>query len=70
MLHSIVPVEEIWAETDLPAAELREVMVHGCMMQVEPIDSSSGKVVRILSTDPQDYLKPEFQPGRIVLLTD
>jgi hypothetical protein len=70
MLYSIVPVEEIWAEADVPVPERRDVIVNGCMMQVESTGTSLGRVVRVLSTDPEHYLKPEYQPGSFVVLTD
>lgn len=67
MLYTIMPPEEIWAE-EQEDVELKDVDFQGCMMQIEPVDTATGKVVRILSTDPQDYLNPAFQPGSIVAI--
>lgn len=67
MLYSIVPDEEIWTE-EASDSSFHEVEIDGCMMQVEPIDAARGRVVRILSTDPQAYLNPAFQPGSVVLM--
>lgn len=61
MLYSIIPDEEIWAETD--EVGIYELYINGCMMQVASMDGKSGVIIRILSTDPQDYLNPKYQPG-------
>ena len=62
MLYSIVPVEEIWAEADVPVPEMRDVIVNGCMMQVESTGTSLGRVVRVLSTDPSIILSLSISP--------
>lgn len=67
MLYSIVPNEDIWSE-DSVDYNFHEVMIDGFMVQVEPIDGVSGRVVRVISTDPQAYLNPTFQPGSLVPL--
>lgn len=67
MLYSIVPNEDIWSEESVDY-NFHEVMIDGFMVQVEPIDGASGRVVRVISTDPQAYLNPTFQPGSLVPL--
>jgi hypothetical protein len=67
LLYSIIPDEEIWAE-GTACANFHEMEIDGCLMQVEPIDAARGRVVRILSTDPEAYLHPAFQPGSIVYI--
>ncbi len=70
MLYTIVPYNQVWDELDgsVSSNESQEVMVQGCVMQVTPIDSGSATVVRLLSTNPSDYLNPALQPGSVVLL--
>ncbi|MCL4516246.1 MAG: YlzJ-like family protein [Firmicutes bacterium] len=67
MLYTVMPVETVmgWDEGD---PELVEVEVGGVLMQVLPDGQGGGVVERLLSTDPQDYLKAEFQPGNRVHL--
>jgi len=33
---------------------------------VEPLSPHSFRVVQLMSSDLQDYLNPQFQPGRII----
>ena len=70
MLYTIVPYDQVWDELDesVSGNESQEVTIQGCVMQVIPIDSGSGSVVRLLSTNPDDYLNPALQPGSVVLL--
>lgn len=66
MFYTIVPEEQLlegWEE-EVPAC--LDVPIHGGLMQVEPIDLFSGKVVRIISSNPQDYLDPQHQPGLLI----
>ena len=63
MLYTIVPAEVIWEANEAPA-ELREVYRDGRLFQVEGGKDGSLRVVRLLSTDPVDYLDPHFQPGQ------
>lgn len=46
-----------------PAMEMRH---HGRLLLVEPVTANQVRLVRLISTDPADYLHPSFQPGRIV----
>lgn len=49
--------------------EVREVTVDGVQLLIEEIGSGYGKVQKVLSTRPGDYLKPEFTPGARVKLS-
>lgn len=44
----------------------KEIEFAGVKLQVEQLDSGRGKITRILSTNPKDFLNPLFQPGNIV----
>lgn len=37
-------------------------------MQVEPVEAPYARLLRIFSTDPQDYLDPRWQPGSTISL--
>lgn len=47
---------------------LREDLIDGVPVLVEDVGGGRGKVIRVLSTDPLDYLRPEIAPGALVLL--
>jgi hypothetical protein len=45
----------------------REIRLsNGRTLVVEDIDSEASRVVRLISTDPSDYLVEGFQPGAIL----
>lgn len=69
MIYSIIPPEEIWDESNADPT-FREVDINGCLMQVEQLTATRGRVVRLLSTDPQDFLNPSYQPGSFLNLND
>lgn len=63
ILWSVMPIEMV-LEGMAPAYPARaEMMVDGRVLEVEPGSDGMATVVRLLSTAPGDYLKPEFQPG-------
>jgi hypothetical protein len=62
LLWTIVPQEVIFAaEEYCPAYE--EIDYSGMKMMVEKQSPTEYRIVRLLSTDPNDYLRPEIQPG-------
>ena len=48
--------------------EVREVTMDGVRLLIEDVGGGQGKVQKVLSTRPKDYLKPEFMPGAKVQL--
>lgn len=46
--------------------EYRDIEYQGVAMVVEPAGHGRQKVVKLLSTNPFDYLKPELAPGSII----
>ncbi|MDK2887195.1 MAG: hypothetical protein PWP72_72 [Thermoanaerobacter sp.] len=47
---------------------VREVKVGGVPVLVQDTGPGEGKVVRLLSTDPRDYLRSDLCPGAVVKL--
>ncbi|OGO86681.1 MAG: hypothetical protein A2Y24_03700 [Clostridiales bacterium GWE2_32_10] len=43
-----------------------EIEYEGNIVQYSKADNGKYKVVRVISTDPQVYLKKEFQPGETI----
>ena len=61
-LWTVMPPEAIFpAEHPEPAYE--EAEFSGVKMLVEKISPEQCRIVRLLSTNPQDYLRSELQPG-------
>ncbi|HHW44946.1 MAG: YlzJ-like family protein [Thermoanaerobacteraceae bacterium] len=46
----------------------REVNIEGVPVLIQNTGPGEGKVVRLLSTDPMDYLKAGLYPGAVVRL--
>ncbi len=65
VLYTVIPIEDVLNEPGAPAAQA-EVAWEGRRLLVEPLQGGVGRVVRLISTDPLDYLDPRWQPGAIV----
>ncbi|NLJ75702.1 MAG: hypothetical protein GX325_00360 [Peptococcaceae bacterium] len=46
--------------------EYKEIKYKGVPVLVEKTDSGEQKIVKLLSTDPADYLKQEMLPGNLI----
>ena len=71
ILYTPMPVELIWLPpeaAEIPSA-LQEIESGGVTLLVQPVGINSGKIVQIRSTDPNQFLKPEYQPGRVISFT-
>jgi hypothetical protein len=67
ILHSVIPSETVFANMDVvEKQELKEVTYGHATMLVEQTGPFEGRIVRLISPDPQDYLKPHYAPGQIV----
>jgi hypothetical protein len=66
ILYTTMPLETVYQGLEDMRPSYLEVKLAGTMVVVEPISLEQGRIVRILSTDPQDYLNPGLQPGRVI----
>lgn len=69
LLWSIVPTEFVFASTDAAAPKFRELKMEGATMVVEPLPGGMGRIERVISGNPQHYLRPEWQPGQYIALS-
>ncbi|HEY3315442.1 MAG TPA: YlzJ-like family protein [Bacillota bacterium] len=46
----------------------REVRVGEAILLVEEAGAGVGRIVRLISGEPYDYLKPEWAPGALIRL--
>ena len=63
VLWTPLPLELVTAGLEPAMPAPAEVRVRGRLVQVAPVGPGAGTVVRLISSDPQDYLDPQFQPG-------
>lgn len=64
ILYTLMPVDAVLEGNDREY-EIDEITIDGVKLLVEPVNSRFGKISRLISTNPQDYLKPQFSPGSI-----
>jgi len=46
--------------------DYKEIDHNGVKLLVEPLDISSGRIVRVLSTNPKDFLDLSLNPGTVI----
>lgn len=63
VIWSAMPIEMIMQGTEPEAAPWVEIQIGSGVVLVEPGGDGTGTVVRLISTNPRDYLDPRFQPG-------
>jgi len=67
ILYSIVPPETILEGYESFKPEYLELDIPGRgKMLIEPLSPTEGRLVRLISPCPNDYLRPEYQPGTLV----
>jgi len=66
ILWTIVPEEAIFAENVQPAV-YEEMQYLGQKVIVEKLSQNQFRVVRLLTTVPDDYLRNELQPGTVII---
>jgi len=69
IFYTITPVDELFDEMFSTERQIVEIQRGSLQMQVEPVGGTHGRIVRLLSTEPEDYLQPAWQPGMLVNLT-
>lgn len=65
MLYTIMPPEIVWENFGKLNA-VQKINLNGRSLFVERISVNTAKIVKLESSDPQDYLKPEYQPGKLI----
>jgi hypothetical protein len=70
MLYTIIPLEYIFEEEDPEESEPPkhkneeiEIKKDGVSLLVQSLVSGEYQIKRIISTNPHDYLRQEWQPG-------
>jgi hypothetical protein len=66
--YTIVPMEVVmsgWEQMELQV-QVVDISLNGVSLEVQPLNATQAKIVRLRSGDAQDYLNPSYSPGRIV----
>ncbi|MBE3553117.1 MAG: YlzJ-like family protein [Kyrpidia tusciae] len=64
ILYTAVPLSFVFAGEARPAAPKMEIRFGSACLEVESIGADRVRIVRLISPNPSDYLRPEYQPGR------
>lgn len=70
LLWSIVPTDSVFATETKDEYLVRYLPAAEASMVLSDAGGGMGKIERLLSTNPNHYLKPEWQPGCLVRLAD
>jgi len=66
ILHTAMPLELVLAGSNEFKPSYDEIDIRGCKVLVERMDANRASVVRILSTNPADFMDPTLFPGAII----
>lgn len=67
ILYTPMSPEQVWEGHDkMPPAPV-EMVIGGRQLLVQTDNHREGTIVRLISTDPADFLDPRFQPGNRVV---
>lgn len=68
IMYTPVPLEQVFDGIEEKVKPLMEMHLNGLMMQVEQVNESEARIVRLISPNPQDYLNPKYAPGQLIKL--
>lgn len=66
LLWTVMPIELVLDGTEKLAA-YEEIDYAGLRVQVERFGTDQCRIVRVMSTEPQDFLRSEVQPGTVLI---
>lgn len=67
MIHySTIPIDQVYAGWDSFTPNYQEINYQGVTMLIEPQGTQGGRIVRLISPNPQDYLNPNWAPGQFI----
>ncbi|WP_025028508.1 YlzJ-like family protein [Caldalkalibacillus mannanilyticus] len=66
IMYSAIPLELVLAGYDDFNPVYEEIEHEGINMLIEPVGPYQGKIVRLLSCNPQDYLHSSYSPGTVI----
>jgi hypothetical protein len=65
-MYTTMPLETVFEGIEAMRAASFTATLGGVSMELEPYGERQARIVRLLSPDPQQYLRPELAPGAIV----
>ncbi|MDN5345043.1 MAG: hypothetical protein PWQ18_1157 [Clostridia bacterium] len=65
-LYTPLPPELIWEGQESFCPQFQEIKIGKLTLEVEPLGFNQARIVRLISTDPADYLSSPYQPGSVL----
>ncbi|CEP68711.1 YlzJ-like protein [Moorella glycerini] len=65
-IYSPMPWELIWEGAENFCPRRQEIKVGHLTLEIEPLSFNQARVVRLISTNPADYLAGPYQPGAVL----
>lgn len=65
-IYTNMPIELVLSGIDQERASDLEIESNGILMQVTPLDMTSGTIVRLLRCPLNTYLNPAYAPGQTI----
>ncbi|HHY04530.1 MAG TPA: hypothetical protein GX534_05030 [Thermoanaerobacterales bacterium] len=65
LLYTTMPMEIVLENLE-KEYEFKELDMGNSKLVIEQTGINTGRIVRLISSDPQDYLNPKFTPGNTI----
>lgn len=67
MHYSIIPPEVIFEDWDEDGeSPYQEITLEGRQCIIEPLEHHQARLVQLISSNPEDFMRMEYQPGSII----
>ncbi len=65
ILYTVIPHEDIFLQSEQESNKVMTVAINNVQLVVQQ-RNDKWEIVRLLSSDPNDYLNARFQPGQLL----
>lgn len=69
IIYSTLSMEEIFPDPSTETTNRAYLSINGKQVYAEQLADGSYQLLQLLSTDPQDFLNNDYQPGAYVSLS-
>jgi hypothetical protein len=66
IIYTTIPLELVFEGFDQYQPKFEEIEYQGVKLMIEPQGPYQAKIVRLLSSNPRDYLNPRYSPGNTI----
>lgn len=66
IIYTAIPIETVLEGLDQHQPNYSEISMGEATMVVEQLTPYTGKIIRLISPNAQDYLNPNYSPGQMI----